>query len=207
MAHLGNQKFWKDFNSGSLDADDTCSALHAVMCRENITHLVSVSPQYRLNWCADKGSTPSRSAQTNGDDPRLISFGFPLTIPTADRPVSLDTRIGAFISGSTTSMTVRARIVWDVFPPEISTAAGNQDALMEATGSTSSTTGAWVIDDQTAITNDYSYLAAWRRFTTDDEGTERQARLALARLDCVIDGTYSGSGSSILVAAQVREYV
>ena len=202
--HLGNTGYWEDMPRDLLGADEPLTSMAAWVMRENIAHLTSVYPQYRVNWVATANEV---RGQTNGDDPYLISFHFPLTIPQFDRPVSIDLRVAAKISGSTTSATVRARVMWAHQAAQATTSAIDTPTLVTDTDTTTSTGGEWVLDSQTDLGGDITYRDAWEVYTAKDGSLSSPVAHAMARCDVVLDGTYTGSGNTYLLGVQVREFL
>jgi hypothetical protein len=209
MAGLGNQQYWERADPALVSDDEPLTAFNAWMMRENGAHLISSFPQYRVNWCQDNNAYTHLIRHNSGDDTLLVSFAFPVTIPEYDRIASFDVRVGALVSNGSATGTIRARLLWDRYPPEASTAATTQPNFYDATNTTTSTAGEWVLDTPATgvVSSDNTYRQSLRDYVTDDGGTNRTVRAAMARLDVIVSGTYGAGGWTEVLAVQVREFV
>ena len=213
MTIPGTQRYVEEAENDGLEADMAVSAFRAWQVRENLTHLQNVSTQYRLNWCASRKASagiPTDTIKHASSDSalRYWAAAFPIAVHEPSQPVSLDIRVAALIQGSTTSIAVSANIVPHRYERSL-TGLPVRQALWTGSGNTTSTTGAWVIDEQTTISAaaEPLYREATRIYTSTENGERLPVQLSIMRLELRITGTFTGTGTAHVVGVQVKEYV
>lgn len=191
--------YYTPIDDDAFEGDYPVSAVYATLLRNNVAHLMDSAGQFRINWLGQKGRADAVSFGT----PTTTHYwtqSFPVTRLTKGGVTGLDIRIAACsdAGGETTSVT--ARIVYDVAP----VLSALHLPLWTGSGSTASTTGAWVIDeDVQGIEND-EWGKAWTRIGTTEDGTASDADVVMLRLEIAITG--QGSTSCYLLGAMVREF-
>lgn len=195
-----NVSFWSYINDDAFEADYPVDALQAWLLQNNLAHLMDSAGQFRISWCGGKrADSPTFSGTTA--DTHYWSQSFPVTMWSQNYTPGLDIRIGVAVQ-SITSCTVNARIVpavgrvWD---------SGNTP-IWEGSGSASSTTGAWVIDEDTQGT----LTEVWKRgllaLPVSDGGASRMSAIVALRLEVEAVVTAPATYSVYLCGVQVREF-
>lgn len=212
------KQFYEAPRSGFGLADSPCDTGTFWLTADNLLHLVDESPVYRINW-----ASPSFSVQL-GAYPMLglaipNGFGgfhaiintaaqFPTTIMQGGRYPNYDVRVA--IKTTSGIVAVSATIATPAAPY----GAGLEDpnVIGVATGTTSSTSGSWVIDNtfmsSAARRPTMSSITTSTAEMTPFVGSHLPGASVMARLQIVAyaTGMAAGNAGVSVVGVQVREF-
>jgi hypothetical protein len=192
--------------TGAFGADEPVSALRSYIVRDNAQHLIDVSGQYRVSWCADLGS--DGLLHDSGLFPLTPSYcfwTFPVTVSEINRPHHFDIRVAVKLDAAG-SATVLAALGPENAPHEVM-AGENPRQWFRTIATHTSTSVGWAIDEQWEFdTIDLSYWSAKKTVGITENGATQNSEIVLARLEVLLLGTTSELESYVL-GVQLREFV
>lgn len=197
---------WTYFENQSFEADYPISTAYAWLLRNNLAHLQDSAGQFRINWSALATTVPGGTDGTSwsGTAQTMVAYyaaPFPVTLLGQDGLPGLDIRI-AVMSSSGESVTAEARIVYDVGTVWNIGA----EVLWTATGSSSSTTGAWVIDEDSQGSPSFGLGKGRIMLAIREGGDDSQSAIEMVRLEIKLTSTVAGSSTMRLMGVMIREF-
>ncbi len=191
--------------TASFDADQPVSALRSYLVRNNIQHLIDVSGQYRVSWCADLGQEGLRhDSGLDPATPKYMSWEFPVTMQQSDHPPNFDIRVAVKLESAGSSSVLAA--IGPASAPREPKGGENAQQWFRTVEATAATTAVWAIDTQWEWTApSLSYLAGLQRFSVTESSLSQPVDVVLARLEVAIIGTTAELESGVL-GVQLREY-
>lgn len=210
MSGASWKHFYEEQSAANLAFDRPVDTFAASTAMDSVSHLVDVSPVYRVNWVDPHGIyTLYTTPDGIGDQYLLVSHDFPTTIVKPWEYPNYDVKVAAAVT-SGVSLYVYVHIsstqgpyltFWDL--PAL---VGHFSAT------TTSSTPSWVIDGQirsagrnTKITPAAVTLTD---MSTDHVGEATSAYVTMARVSVYIAATFeSADDYGKLYGIQVREFV
>lgn len=173
------------FDADAFNADRPCSAINAFLLRNNIEHMIDESPQVYVNWAGMR--TASDCSWTYlGKVPFTFSQTFVCSWVRSDRPANLDVFVTARTRGSNVTPTLQLRI--RVVPGSSPIGDLSAPYMIDATTTISSTTPVVAFDEQAFFTTPREDLfASFADVTTNDNGTDRIARVSVMRVEVTLE--------------------
>ncbi len=187
----------------TMDDDSPVSTARTWFMRQNLQHLIDMSPQHRVNWTGataeDGGFVPVLSQ----DDPKVYSALFPHTWINRRFPCGLDIQIcGKTASGT---LNIAARIVPAILGAGVLDVV--DDPYWTATGTTTSTTSVQLISSMYYPGTTTPKRAGWRSFGVIEDSKGKSVKVCMTRLDVTITRTGGNSTDAAgLTRVSVREF-
>jgi hypothetical protein len=187
----------------TMDDDAPVSALRTWTMRQNLQHLIDMSPQHRVNWTGASAQNGAFVFVSTQDDPRIYSALFPHTWINRRFPCGLDIQIcGKTASGT---LSVDARLVPHVLGSGVLDVVN--DPYWTATGTTTSTTSAQIVSSMYYPGVDTPKRAGWRSYTVIEDGKAKSVKVCMSRLDITVTRTGGNSTDPAgLTRVSVREF-
>ncbi len=186
-------------NPQGIGNDAAMSSAKCVTVAQNLNHLRDMYPQYRVNqWAV----IPGPLTDLAGDGVKTWVHEFPVTLRADGKPCSLDVRVAAACQSGTVDIEVLICRAEEPYPAT----ATIGDTI--PTGSTSSATGAWAIDDQIHFTNVKSVRITDVPITDGDFVTRSTSQEVRLRVEITFTAS-GGAGEDLfyLGTVQIREFV
>lgn len=209
MTARANPHYYVTMPTTAFDADEPVSTARSWYLQNNAQHLIDVAPQYLVNWVADTSSSSTDGFAAGDGVVTYAAWEFPIIMIREDSLPWFDIRVaGHQDGGGVKTVDITAALAPIDSRPQYMGAA-SEDQFFRTTGSSSSGTATWILDNQWASSGpDRRYTDSMRSFTVLESSIQLPVKVVMARLEVTVSGTgLTVSDYAYLEGVQLRAFV